>query len=532
MKLVYSWDGTLSMTVATFLMMLAMAARLDVMLVLFSAGIYLLKPKWFQHLLEYVCIVVSGLLFLTDLFTLYSYHQIFGDVFVYVVLASNFQESLGFLKTYVLQFMIAIIIFICFLVLIRLTKKVFIRYGYKCYTPIVVSFVISFIIMTITWVGAPVLIENSFTTIERSIILVRRVYFEEKRYKGSYESLKAHHINLTRNNSTIPTVIFILGESTTRNHMGLYGYFLPNTPLLQQRFDKGDLYVFRDTISPESNTLGVMKSLFTFYRTGEKGYFSDYADIFTVLQAAGYTTTWISNQGRSESNDGDMDQLYSNLCVNKKFTGIRSFSAQSPYDNAVFPLLDGTLAEKVDRKFVVVHLLGTHIHYEDRYPKEYNIFSEQDEVALPPSSGMKKIVAEYDNAICYGDYIVNEIIKKVENDNALVIFVSDHGDDVCDERENFCGHTINGNFRMLEIPMIIWMSESCKMKNPELTQRLLHSQNRPFMTDDMIHVILDMLQIETLDYDRTKSVINNDYDDSRKRVFDGMEYSHGPTQRY
>ena len=31
-------------------------------------------------------------------------------------------------------------------------------------------------------------------------------------------------------NSTIPFVIFILGESTDRNHMQLYGYRLPTTP--------------------------------------------------------------------------------------------------------------------------------------------------------------------------------------------------------------------------------------------------------------------------------------------------------------
>ena len=35
---------------------------------------------------------------------------------------------------------------------------------------------------------------------------------------------------LLKNNSTIPYVVYILGESTTRNHMGIYGYHLQTTP--------------------------------------------------------------------------------------------------------------------------------------------------------------------------------------------------------------------------------------------------------------------------------------------------------------
>lgn len=44
-------------------------------------------------------------------------------------------------------------------------------------------------------------------------------------------------VTLTKNESSIPYIVYILGESTTRNHMRLYGYKLATNPLLSRRED-------------------------------------------------------------------------------------------------------------------------------------------------------------------------------------------------------------------------------------------------------------------------------------------------------
>ena len=44
-------------------------------------------------------------------------------------------------------------------------------------------------------------------------------------------------------------MVFILGESTNRNHMHLYGYYLPNTPNLDDMANRGEISVFRDVVS-------------------------------------------------------------------------------------------------------------------------------------------------------------------------------------------------------------------------------------------------------------------------------------------
>src|SRR5690606_41021472 len=52
------------------------------------------------------------------------------------------------------------------------------------------------------------------------------------------------------------------------------------------------------------------------------------------------------------------------------------------------------------QKLIVLHLLGTHTAYHQRYPEEFNHFS---------GSGKKeKIIAEYDNAVRYNDFVVED----------------------------------------------------------------------------------------------------------------------------
>ena len=74
----------------------------------------------------------------------------------------------------------------------------------------------------------------------------------------------AADVEIAENHSDTPYVVFILGESTTRDRMHLYGYPLENTPNLDALNEKGELAVFRDTISPESATVAVLRKLLTF----------------------------------------------------------------------------------------------------------------------------------------------------------------------------------------------------------------------------------------------------------------------------
>lgn len=194
-----------------------------------------------------------------------------------------------------------------------------------------------------------------------------------------------------------------------------------------------------------------------------------------------------------------------------------TFSSEiNSYDDKLLPLIDEELTQIAgsgsEKNFFVIHLMGTHVEYSKRYPAEFAKFSAQDEEGLSKLAGISeqqnKIRSEYDNAVLYNDFVVDGIIKRFENKNAIVIYISDHGQEVFDSI-NFRGHSEGDNQTktMLEIPMIIWVSGEFRASYPEICRRIAASVNKPFVTDEMIHVILSIMNIETKEYDALKGLL-------------------------
>ena len=94
--------------------------------------------------------------------------------------------------------------------------------------------------------------------------------------------------------------------------------------------------------------------------------------------------------------------------------------------------------------------------------------------------------------------------------------MSDHSQAIFD-RADFCGHC-----KMeVEIPFIVWLSP--QYDNNDLTERLKNNIDTPAMTDNFIHVLADMIDLEYKYFDLTKSFINQKYI-VKPRVADGEFY--------
>ena len=333
------------------------------------------------------------------------------------------------------------------------------------------------------------------------------------------------HPAISSNESTIPYVVYILGESTSRHHLGLYGYHLDTTPCMSALEENGELYKFTDVISPNSSTIPVLEKLFTFYRKGAKGDWYQYTDLFSILNVAGYHTVWLSNQEYTGIY-GYAGRFYAERCKVSAFTQLRnseSATIQAPFDEALLPLLDRELRKAAKKNFIVVHLYGTHQHYKDRYPATFRAFTPDEEEG--ESSRIRQTRAEYDTAIRYNDSIINAIIRRFERKNAIVIYAPDHAEDVLHVNKKIAGHgEIGVNRFMVEIPMMIYTSKKFREAYPDLDRRMCQAVNRPFMTDDMIHALLDLMQIKTPGYKPAYSVFNQQYNAARIRYCGGKPY--------
>ena len=82
----------------------------------------------------------------------------------------------------------------------------------------------------------------------------------------------------------------------------------------------------------------------------------------------------------------------------------------------------------------------------------------------------------------------------------------------------------NPNRYTVEVPLVFWASEAFRDRYPEKWAAITSAVSRPYMTDDMIHTLLDLMDIRTAEYDAAKSVINESFDRQRKRVIQGRDY--------
>lgn len=88
--------------------------------------------------------------------------------------------------------------------------------------------------------------QKQFFTDRNSLFRFEQVFYygikEQNAFLKQYKEL-SHELNefktekpgyMIRNESSVPKVVLIIGESTQRNYMGIYGYPLQTTPLLQE----------------------------------------------------------------------------------------------------------------------------------------------------------------------------------------------------------------------------------------------------------------------------------------------------------
>ena len=504
-------------------------------LLLSEIFIMLVILRGLPKIFTYVIVALTVVFFCVDSVTIALFKSVFDKGMFQVLLDTNIQEATEFVGNYsslILPKLIYAIPLAALLVLLfkagtRLVEVILAHDKKILRLCVVIGVLGSLVLSAVMLLSVNFLLKKNPMSVIRFAVMIPRAVNEIREYRKVYENLDTAEIKITRNESDLPWVIFILGESTGRNHMSLYGYNLPTTPNLSRRAAQNDLIVFTDCISGARETMPVCQRLFTFYDNRpetDKPWYC-YANIFDILKAAGYHTAWLSNQ-EVTGIYGNVPRAYADRCNEKKFTSIHDTETSVyEFDEKILPLLDDSLKKNSSTKnFYVLHLLGTHLDYNARYPAEFEIFTKDDEQG---DDLRKTFKAAYDNAVLYNDFIVEQIIRRFEDKDALIIYVSDHGENVFDDGIHL-GHGPLGNDRwQVEIPMIFWLSDACKKNHPELVPKISAAKDLPFMTDDMIHALLDLMKIHTEDFDSRKSLFSEDFDSTRRRIYAGEEYVNG-----
>lgn len=320
------------------------------------------------------------------------------------------------------------------------------------------------------------------------------------------------------------TFVLIIGESCSRNHMSLYAYKRNTNPKLKNR---KDIIVFTDVIAPKSNTIGSVMAMLSNNSLDSNIKLSNRIDVFDIFSSAGFKTYWLSNQipfgvweNRLTLFAKKADKM---MFVNKSANSSIEATLSKSFDERLFEPFKEILEENYSKKLIIIQLMGSHLKYENRYPKSFEKFSGKNK--------RERVIANYDNSILYNDFIVDSlfnICKSIDNQKHFVsaLYLSDHGENVYDEQNKY-GHDFAGDLPKsnVEIPFIVFLNQSYINSYPADYNTIKNNVDKAYVTDDLLHSLIDINKINTEYLEKRRSIFNKNYNHKRKRILiDGKDY--------
>lgn len=355
---------------------------------------------------------------------------------------------------------------------------------------------------------------------------VHRLIFADftlKRVKATYRDLKDCTMlaEVDSCSHVSPHIVLVIGESYNKHHSSLYGYPLETTPLQQKREKNGELFVFRDVVSPWNITSNAFFEIFS-------------RPLFPMLlRRSGYSVSFFSNQFAFKGLSNRHGNKVGNFFLDDRRLSDTLFDYRNARCNRYDMMLVRQLADyrkenEAEYSFDIVHLIGQHFEYEKRYPANETHFAVNEYDYRDISDEARQIVMHYDNATFYNDKVLDSIIRIYEGKDAVLLFVSDHGEEVYDNEQVsgrlFQQPTFAEAHNEYEVPMWIWCSERYRMNHPEIVAQIVKSLDKPFITSDLSQILLYLSGISCRWTESSRNLLSDDYECKTRIISGDIDY--------
>ena len=252
------------------------------------------------------------------------------------------------------------------------------------------------------------------------------------------------------------------------------------------------------------------------------------------FRKAGYRVTFVTNQFQTRANEAVYDFsggfFLNHPDLSKAMFDVRNEKLHR-YDSGVLQDYDRLLSSgrlsfdgKGDHNLIILHLMGQHVNYKDRTPRDRKPFTYEAYPSEGFNRGERRLMADYDNAVLYNDSIVDAIIQRFEDQEAVVVYFGDHGEECYGDGLHVFGrlHSAKIDYRLaheeFEIPFWIWCSRPLARSHPSLVKEIRDAREKPFMTDRLPHLLLYLGGISSPYYQPAYNPLSPDYDSEKPRL--------------
>jgi glucan phosphoethanolaminetransferase (alkaline phosphatase superfamily) len=322
---------------------------------------------------------------------------------------------------------------------------------------------------------------------EKSNLLLQRELIKNYTFNA-----KSNHLNTEKE-----IFVLIIGETGKRERWSLNGYSKKTNPLLAKQTN---LINFSDFLSVTSFTRTSVPTLLTRKPVAESNTFTfNEKSVISAFKEAGFKTYWLSMQIPLGAHDSTIS-TYAYEADIIKFFRYSDYNHTGEYDTKLLPYLNKILLDSHKKKFIVLHTLGSHFNYKDRYPKSFDTFKPSLYDIKKPSlhnyNQQTHLSNSYDNSVLFTDYFINSVINtlKNQNQNSFLIYTADHGENIFENGCQQSGHGLNSR-KNFEIPAFVWYSEEYKNSNANHVAALSTNKDKKMNTKNIFFSLLDAANI-------------------------------------
>lgn len=322
-------------------------------------------------------------------------------------------------------------------------------------------------------------------------------------------------------------LVLIIGESFSKYHSSLYGYSHLTNPKLQKQVDSGNLFVFSDVVSSYNLTSFVLRNMFSVNSIMDNEDWTEFPAFPILFRKAGYNVYLWDNQrtfGKADVSDFSIaSYLFNDTIVKESYSAVNR--QVFPYDGQLIDDFAQSFSLTGNRNLVIFHLMGQHTMPDKRYPNdsEFNVFTK-DSVKRNDIDGRRKSqIAHYDNATLYNDWVVNGVIQRFNDRNAVILYLSDHGEELYDFRDHYGRTQERVKTRDMlkyqyEIPFMIWCSDYYMEKHPDLVSNIASAVDKPFMNDNVCQILMGLVGMKTKYYNPKRDLLSPQYEPYHHRI--------------
>ena len=304
------------------------------------------------------------------------------------------------------------------------------------------------------------------------------------------------------------TAVIVIGESAARAHLSLYGYGRETTPELDKMRD--ELIVFRNVISAMPVTNYSLYYALTFKTMADQMH--PRATIMSVLDRAGYHIDAYSTQENFGENS-----------VSALFTQWHPKYYENEFDECLVDDVREALSNRNGPTLIILHIMGSHITYRNRYPESFSYFVEEktDISGKEISPLFQENINTYDNSIRYTDSVLKSIIVELKNAGGknLLFYFSDHGENV---ETSFLQNYRDAEKRdSYEVPFLFWFSPEYRASYPARIAAAEAAADKPIQLDRAAEGILSVLGVSSQEYPASENFLSPEFELKPRYMMEG-----------